>query len=184
MASALVGLLVGAMLCFSNMYFGLQTGLVWDFPLIAGWVTMGSLQSALVGFGICRLLRITPFEPKHNVMLQTVAVAAATLPLAGGFVSVIPAMEMLDPPMRLSFWGLVLWCCAIAFFGVFFAVPLRRQVLTKPLALFFIPFLTGTGAHSGGSSLSKRHCHGRNDHSATCPAHASHSRAPQPRCRR
>ena len=29
-----VGLLVGSLLCFSNMYFGLQTG----------WVTMGSLQ--------------------------------------------------------------------------------------------------------------------------------------------
>lgn len=28
------GLLVGAVLCFSNTYFGLQTG----------WVTMGSLQ--------------------------------------------------------------------------------------------------------------------------------------------
>jgi uncharacterized oligopeptide transporter (OPT) family protein len=33
------GLLVGSVLCFSNMYFGLQTG----------WVTMGSLQSAILG---------------------------------------------------------------------------------------------------------------------------------------
>lgn len=33
------GLGVGAVLCFSNMYFGLQTG----------WVTMGSLQSAILG---------------------------------------------------------------------------------------------------------------------------------------
>lgn len=33
------GLAVGAVLCFSNMYFGLQTG----------WVTMGSLQSAILG---------------------------------------------------------------------------------------------------------------------------------------
>jgi uncharacterized oligopeptide transporter (OPT) family protein len=34
-----VGLLVGTLLCFSNMYFGLQTG----------WVTMGSLQVGGVG---------------------------------------------------------------------------------------------------------------------------------------
>ncbi len=60
---------------FSNCYFGLQTG----------WVTMGSLQSALVGFGLCRLLRIKPFGPTENVMLQTIAVATATMPLAGGW---------------------------------------------------------------------------------------------------
>lgn len=36
------GLLVGSVLCFSNMYFGLQTG----------WVTMGSLQSAILGEAI------------------------------------------------------------------------------------------------------------------------------------
>lgn len=57
----IIGLLLGAMLTFSNMYFGLQTG----------WVTMGSLQSALLGFGLCKLLHITPFGPHENVMLQT-----------------------------------------------------------------------------------------------------------------
>ena len=36
---ALAGLLVGTVLCFTNMYFGLQTG----------WVTMGSIQCALLG---------------------------------------------------------------------------------------------------------------------------------------
>ncbi len=51
--SIVVGLIVGSIMCFSNMYdiishkthyrryFGLQTG----------WVTMGSLQSTLLGFG-------------------------------------------------------------------------------------------------------------------------------------
>ena len=37
--AVLAGLFVGSILCFSNTYFGLQTG----------WVTMGSLQSALLG---------------------------------------------------------------------------------------------------------------------------------------
>jgi hypothetical protein len=55
------GLLLGCLLTFSNMYFGLQTG----------WVTMGSLQSALLGFGLCKLFRVQPFGPQENVMLQT-----------------------------------------------------------------------------------------------------------------
>lgn len=38
------GLLVGAVLCFSNTYFGLQTG----------WVTMGSLQvRRQLGLWVC-----------------------------------------------------------------------------------------------------------------------------------
>ena len=39
------GLAVGSVLCFTNMYFGLQTG----------WVTMGSIQAAVVGFAIFKL---------------------------------------------------------------------------------------------------------------------------------
>ncbi len=89
---------------------------------------MGSVQSALIGFAICRLFRVSPFGPLQNVILQTVAVASATLPLAGGFVSIIPALGMLDPPVRLSVAQLLLWCIGVAFFGVFFAVPLREQV--------------------------------------------------------
>ncbi len=64
-------------MCFSNMYFGLQTG----------WISMMSLQSSLLGFAIFK-----PFQPmlKHkfgpieNVVLQTTAVATATMPLAAG----------------------------------------------------------------------------------------------------
>lgn len=40
--AVLAGLLVGTLLCFTNMYFGLQTG----------WVTMGSIQCAVVGFAM------------------------------------------------------------------------------------------------------------------------------------
>ncbi len=98
------------------------------YRLQTGWVTMGSLQSALVGFGLCRLMRLRAFGPVENVMLQTVAVATATMPLAGGFVSVIPALGMLDRPVHLSSGRILAWTLSVALFGVFFAVPLRRQV--------------------------------------------------------
>jgi len=69
---ASTGSLVGGLMCFSNMYFGLQSG----------WVTLGSLQSALLGFAalkvitalmpsrpglVSRILGMGPFGPKENV---------------------------------------------------------------------------------------------------------------------
>jgi OPT family oligopeptide transporter len=126
--AAIVGVFVGGLMCFSNLYFGLQTG----------WVTMGSLQSTILGFGVFKLLRPyldREFGPLENVVLQTVAVATATMPLAGGFVGIIPALAMLTPeqggPITFTFGQLCWWSAAIAFFGVFAAVPLRRQTILR-----------------------------------------------------
>ena len=60
---------------------------------------MGSIQCALLGFGIFQLpwRRIglgssRPFNPLENVAVQTIGVATATMPLAGGFIGIIPAL--------------------------------------------------------------------------------------------
>uniref|UniRef100_A0A6U6KYX8 Oligopeptide transporter n=1 Tax=Odontella aurita TaxID=265563 RepID=A0A6U6KYX8_9STRA len=137
--AVVVGLIIGTVLCFTNMHFGLQTG----------WVTMGSIQAAVVGFAVFKLClpencgggtRGVPFGPLENVVLQTVSVATATMPLAGGFVGIIPALGMLDPPVRLTGRELLAWCAALTYFGIFFAVPLRRQtILVEEL-----PFPSGT----------------------------------------
>jgi OPT family oligopeptide transporter len=126
--ASVVGVLVGGLMCFSNMYFGLQTG----------WITAGSLQSTILGFGLFKLLRPClrrSFGPLENVALQTVAVATATMPLAGGFVGIIPALAMLPPaaggPRHLSGVELCGWSAALAFFGAFVAVPLRRQTILR-----------------------------------------------------
>eukprot|EP00191_Tetraselmis_sp_GSL018_P012721 CAMPEP_0177604136 /NCGR_PEP_ID=MMETSP0419_2-20121207/15942_1 /TAXON_ID=582737 /ORGANISM="Tetraselmis sp., Strain GSL018" /LENGTH=685 /DNA_ID=CAMNT_0019098069 /DNA_START=135 /DNA_END=2191 /DNA_ORIENTATION=+ len=123
------------------MYFGLQTG----------WVTMGSLQSALLGFGLFQILRSQGlglgFDAAENVIVQTTAVATATMPLAAGFVGIIPAFSQLTPEenppsggFELSAPQLAAWSCALAFFGVFFAVPLRKQVIQREK----LPFPSGT----------------------------------------
>ncbi|KAJ8602126.1 hypothetical protein CTAYLR_001634 [Chrysophaeum taylorii] len=108
------GVCVGALLCGSNMYFGLQTG----------WLTMGSLQSALVGYWLFRV------KPLENVILQTTAVACATMPLAGGLVGVVPALKVLGHPLE-TWTEQLTWCCGLGFFGVFLAVPLRDRVLIR-----------------------------------------------------
>ncbi|KAI8984298.1 OPT oligopeptide transporter protein-domain-containing protein [Mycotypha africana] len=124
------GLCIGTLMCFSNMYFGLQTG----------WISMMSLQSSLLGFAIFKpfqhLLK-HKFGPIENVVLQTTAVATATMPLAAGFVGVIPAMEIMTQednpsgPVILNGRQLILWSLGIAFFGVFFAIPLRKQTIIR-----------------------------------------------------
>lgn len=55
--------------------------------LQTGWITMGSLQSAILGFGIFKALKrfglVKGFSIAENVIVQTTSVATATMPLAG-----------------------------------------------------------------------------------------------------
>lgn len=125
----LVGLGVGLIICFSNMYFGLQTG----------WVSSMAMPASLIGFAFFKTLSKhldLPFTPVENVLVQTVAGSMGTMPLGCGFVGVMPALNyMLKPeeqgPIFLSLWKLILWSLGLCFFGVVFAVPLRRQVIIK-----------------------------------------------------
>ncbi|PCH42588.1 oligopeptide transporter [Wolfiporia cocos MD-104 SS10] len=128
---ALSGLLIGCLLCFTNLYFGLQTG----------WISMMSLQSALIGFLLSKFFP-TPISPQENVVLQTIAVATGTMPLAAGFVGILPALGLLDEerdgtaPLQLSWWGAIGWSCAVAFFGVFLSPPIRKQVIIEEQLAF------------------------------------------------
>ncbi|KAJ1894846.1 OPT super [Kickxella alabastrina] len=99
-----------------------------------------SLQSSLVGFAVFKALEHVldiPFGPAENVVLQSTAVATATMPLAGGFVGILPALKMLEPGeaggMRtvLNYGELCAWGLALTFFGVFFAIPLRKQTIVR-----------------------------------------------------
>ncbi|KDE06208.1 hypothetical protein MVLG_03488 [Microbotryum lychnidis-dioicae p1A1 Lamole] len=136
--AVVAGLVIGTLLCFTNMYFGLQSG----------WISMMSLQASLLGFAVFKVLpqssffAMRPLSVHENIVLQTTAVATGTLPLAAGLVGVIPALAQLSPsidgspPLVLSFVALCAWCFAVAFFGVFLAVPLRRQVIVKEKLVF------------------------------------------------
>lgn len=125
----LVGLAIGVIICFSNTYFGLQTG----------WVSGMAMPSALIGFAcfksVARFINY-PFTPVENVLVVTVAGAVGTMPLGCGFVGVMPALNYLltpeeNGPLVLTTWKLIVWAIGICFFGVVIAVPLRRQVLIR-----------------------------------------------------
>ncbi|KAF2830501.1 oligopeptide transporter-like protein [Ophiobolus disseminans] len=125
----LVGLAIGVVICFSNMYFGLQTG----------WVSGMAMPSALIGFAyfkvVARTLKL-PFTPVENVLVQSVAGSVGTMPLGCGFVGVIPALNYLlteeeNGPLDISLWRLIMWSVGICFFGVVFAVPLRKEMIIR-----------------------------------------------------
>lgn len=134
------GLLVGLVICFSNMYFGLQTG----------WVSMMTMPASLMGFGIFKTLSRHlqfPFSPVENVLVQTVAGSMAIMPLGCGFVGVLPAMNFLmkdeeQGPIILSTWQLVVWSLGLCYFGVVFAVPLRKQLIIREKLKFPSGFST------------------------------------------
>ncbi|VDC04799.1 unnamed protein product [Peniophora sp. CBMAI 1063] len=127
----ITGLLIGCLLCFTNLYFGLQTG----------WISMMSLQSALIGFLVSRMFK-TPLSPQENVLIQATAAATGTMPLTAGFVGIIPALGLLDeerdgsPPLRLSWLAAVAWSFAVAYFGVFMSPPVRKQVIIEEQLTF------------------------------------------------
>ncbi|BCS18486.1 OPT family oligopeptide transporter [Aspergillus puulaauensis] len=162
--SLLVGLVIGALITFSNTYFGLQTG----------WISTMAMPSALIGFSVFKVFSkylSYPFTPIENVLIQTVAGAVGTMPLGCGFVGVIPALEFLirdgedgpsgdggtgeGGPLRMNFWKLVLWSLGVCLFGVVFAVPLRKEVIVREK----LKFPSGTASalmlrvlHGGGKS--------------------------------
>jgi len=153
--SLVVGLLIGVVICFSNTYFGLQTG----------WISGMAMPSALLGFAwfksVSKFLSF-PFTPVENVLVQTVAGAVGTMPLGCGFVGVIPALELLLKPsetpgggqgLHLPLGKLIIWALGICFFGVVFAVPLRKEVIIREKLKF--PSGTATalmiGVLHGGS---------------------------------
>lgn len=138
--SLIAGIIIGALITFSNTYFGLQTG----------WISTMAMPSALIGFSVFKVLSkylSYPFTPIENVLIQTVAGAVGTMPLGCGFVGVIPALEFLlkdgpdgpagdggegeGGPLKLGFGKLVLWSLGVCLFGVVFAVPLRKEVIVR-----------------------------------------------------
>lgn len=151
----LVGLAIGVIICFSNTYFGLQTG----------WVSGMAMPASLIGFAFFKTLSKhlqLPFTPVENVLVQTVAGAVGTMPLGLGFVGVMPSLEFLlkkseGAPVDLSLWRLIVWGIGLCLFGVVFGVPLRKQVIIRERLKFpsgtatalMISVLHG-GAHAKG----------------------------------
>ena len=123
------------------MYLGLKTG----------WTFGASLFGSIFGFAILKpLSKVLPkhfgggyFGPKENVCVQSAATAAGSLGLL--FTSGFPAayqLGLLGKSPKDDFAKLITLTACCAYYGMFFAIPLRKLYVVKQKLVF----PTGTAA--------------------------------------
>ncbi|ORX60646.1 OPT superfamily oligopeptide transporter [Hesseltinella vesiculosa] len=149
--SAIIGSLLGCLVAASNTYLGLKIG----------WTFGASLFGAIFSFAIIKpISRALPpkwgggyFGAKENCTAQSAATTAGGL--SAGFVSGIPAMYKLGlmSTPREDAPALVLFTIAAAFYGLFFAVPLRSHFVVKQDLTFPTPRAAATTIISLHNSL-------------------------------
>ncbi len=145
------GMLIGAVMCLSNIYVFFKTG--WSLGVtltacILAWAAFKSLEKA-------RLTK-TPLGVLENNALTTVASGAGFM-TGGGNMAAFGALLMVTP-VRPDSTALIAWFAVIAALGVFAAIPIKRQLIDQEA----LPFPTGTataetlrsihGAGAGGEA--------------------------------
>jgi len=132
------GLFFGCLIGASNVCIGLKIG----------WTFGASITAAVMAFAFFKSISGTlkrAYGPKENLITATAGSSAGTMASAGGLTACIPALEMIraeNGQGPLSYWLLAVWAISIAFLGVFFAVPLRKQMVV----IEKLKYPTGTAA--------------------------------------
>ncbi len=145
------GLLLGVVMVAFNVYMGLKTG----------WGEGGSLIAVILSYAIIVGVLKRPYSVVENNICQTMASAAGSI---GNIVNVIPALFLLAAsgmiPRAPNWVDILLWCFFTSFLGVFFAIPLRQQIVV----IEKLRFPTGTACaetimalhtSTGGSGMVK-----------------------------
>lgn len=145
-----VGCLLGSVVQASNIYLGLKTGFTFG----------ASLFGALFGYALLKpLSRLSIpllggyFGPRENCTVQTAATASGGLGIL--FVSGVPAMYqlgLLSANPKDDVGKLILFTMAGAFFGMAFAIPMRKHYILRQKLVFPTPTATALaihGLHSG-----------------------------------
>ncbi|SNX84493.1 related to permeases - unknown function [Melanopsichium pennsylvanicum] len=151
------GTVLGCVIAASNVYLGLKTGFTFG----------ASLFGALLGYSIIKIMsKALPekfgggfFGPRENCTVQTAATAAGSL--TGMFVAAVPAMyqlNLLHDPLK-DFGRLITFSAVSAYYGVFFAIPLRKFYVLKQKLVFPSPTATAftvRSLHAPGGELTAR----------------------------
>ena len=144
------GMVIGALMCLSNLYVVLKTG--WSLG-----VTITACILAFAGFSLWRKsLQLcgrdsAPFGTLENNAMSSVASAAGYM-TGGGNMAAIPALLMLTG-IRPDAVSMFLWFLLIAALGVFAAIPIKRQLIN----IEQVPFPTGTAT---AETIRALHAHG------------------------
>ncbi|KXN73603.1 hypothetical protein CONCODRAFT_3419, partial [Conidiobolus coronatus NRRL 28638] len=133
---SIIGSLLGSVIAASNMYLGLKSG----------WSFSASMFGSILGFAIIKPMERLPsylgggpFGMKENCTVQTSASASGGL--SAGFVTAIPALFRLGILTNIDgIWDMMfLWTIAAAFYGLFFAIPLRKYYIIQQNLVFPSP---------------------------------------------
>ncbi len=136
------GMLLGALLCLSNLYVVLKTG----------WSMGVTITACILAFAVFRTLGAvgltrTPFTVLENNAMSSVASAAGYM-TGGGNMAAVPALLVLTGS-RPDGWALFAWFASIALLGVFAAIPIKRQLIN----IEQVAFPTGTATAATLRSL-------------------------------
>jgi putative OPT family oligopeptide transporter len=119
--AVIAGCLIGIILVAVNIYMGLKTG----------FGEGGSIIAAILGLVIFRALKAN-YSMLENNITQTAGSAAGSI---GNIVNVVPAFVVMAAagtlPAPMSWWQIMLFVFSTSLIGVFFAVPLRKQVVVE-----------------------------------------------------
>ena len=150
--AVVMGMLIGGVMCLSNLYVFFKTG----------WSLGVTLTACIIAFGVFKGLQavgVRPLGALENNALTTVASGAGFM-TGGGNMAAFGALLMVTT-LRPDTVPLMAWFAVIAAMGVFVAIPIKRQLVNKEA----LPFPTGTataetlrslhGAGSDGAAKSK-----------------------------
>ncbi len=145
--AVVVGMLLGALMCLSNLYVVLKTG--WSFGV--------TLTACVVAFALFRLARSLGLVRREFGMLENNAMgsvaSSAGFMTGGGNLPAMGALLVLTG-LRPEPVAMVAWLAVIAMLGVFTAVPIKRQLINVEE----LPFPTGTAT---AETLQALHGEGR-----------------------
>lgn len=131
--AVLVGMLIGAAMCLSNLYVFFKTG----------WSMGVTLTACILAFGAFQLLQVLrivrrPLGALENNALTTVASGAGYM-TGGGNMAAFGALMMITA-VRPDSVAMIAWFGVIAALGVFVAIPIKRQLINQE----GLAFPTGT----------------------------------------
>jgi OPT family oligopeptide transporter len=120
--AVLIGILLGSVMCLSNLYVGLKTG--WGLGVaITACILSFSLGAGLRKAGILK----TNLSILENNCMQSTA-SSAGYSTGSGMVGPVAALLMITG-QHLPFWTLFFWTIFLALLGVVLAIPMKRQMI-------------------------------------------------------
>jgi OPT family oligopeptide transporter len=122
--AVLVGMLIGAVMCLSNLYVFFKTG----------WSMGVTITAAILSFALFQLLHALrlggkPLTALENNALITVSSGAGYM-TGGGNMAAFGALLMVTT-LRPNPTAMIFWFGAIAALGVFVAIPIKRQLINQ-----------------------------------------------------